>query len=284
MKIGIRAHDLGKGTIYDIARLAKDHDIKYLQLVLSKAIIEDDGLLNELKAQTIQDVLHMNNLQVAMMGAYFNPVHSKEEVVKSGIEKFKNHLKYVSLLNCNYVGTETGSYNDDSWTYHPCNRTEEAYQTVLRIVLDLCQYSQDYHSKVVCEGAYGHVIYTPERLKRLVDDVETIYPGRIKVIIDLYNYLNYDNHHNHYQILTQAIELLKDKIVIFHLKDYILDEGKLRQVCIGKGLMDYPRILNLIQTNCPDACLIFEGISGKDINESLTFISHYIKENENGSK
>ena len=284
MKIGIRAHDLGKGTISDIAKLAKEHNIEYLQLVLSKAIIDDDGLLNEFKARTIQDVFQKNHLHVAMMGAYFNPVHSKEEVVETGLEKFKNHLKYASLLNCNYVGTETGSYNDDSWTYHPRNRTEEAYQTVLRTVLDLCQYSQDYHSHVVCEGAYGHVIYSPERLKRLIDDVETIYPGQIKVIIDLYNYLCYDNHHNHYQIFLQAIELLKDKIVIFHLKDYTLVDGKLKQVCIGKGLIDYPRILNEIQTHCPDACLIFEGITGKDINESLAYISYYLKEKENGSK
>ena len=284
MKIGIRAHDLGKGTIQEIAKLAKAHNIEYLQLVLAKAIIDDDGLLNEVKAKTIHDVLQKNNLHVAMLGAYFNPVHSKEEVVRLGKAKFKNHLKYASLLNCNYVGTETGSYNDDSWTYHPENRTEEAYQRVLKTMLDLCQYSQDYHSHVVCEGAYGHVIYSPECLKRFVDDVDRVFPGQIKVIIDLYNYLSYDNHHNHYQILLQAIALLKDKIVIFHLKDYTLVDGKLKQVCLGKGLMDYPSILNAIQTDCPDAYLISEGITGEDINESLTYINHYMKEKRNGSK
>ena len=284
MKLGIRAHDLGKGTIHDIARLAKEQNIEYLQLVLSKAIINDDGLLNESKAKSLYNVLEINNLHVAMMGAYFNPVHSKKEVVEFGIRKFKNHLKYAPLLNCNYVGTETGSFNDDSWTYNPKNHTEEAYQIVLETILELCKYSLDYNSNVVCEGAYGHVIYSPERLKRLVDDVESIYPNQIKVIVDLYNYLNYDNHMNHYQILIQAIELLKDKIVIFHLKDYILIDGKLKQVGIGKGLMDYPKILNAILTYCPDAYLIFEGVVGTDIIESLAYIRNNIKEYKNGSK
>lgn len=284
MKIGIRAHDLGKGTINDIAKLANDYSIEYLQLVLPKAIINDNGLLNEEKAKNILNVLQNHNLQVAMLGAYFNPVHSKNEVVQAGITKFKNHLQYASLLNCQYVGTETGSYNDDSWTYNPKNRSEEAYRKVLDIILDLCEYSLNFESKVVCEGAFGHVIHSPERLKRLVDDVEKQFPGQIKVIIDLYNYLSDDNYQDYYQILVKAIELLKDKIVIFHLKDYTIVDGKLKQVHIGKGLMDYSKIIKVIQTYCPDAYLIFEGITGKDINESLTHINKFIKEKENGCK
>lgn len=286
MKIGIRAHDLGKGTIEDIAHLATEHGIRYLQLVLSKAISGDDGFLNEMKSKTFEHVLKEHDLRVAMLGAYFNPVHSKEEIVRAGIGKFKNHLQYASLLHCYYVGTETGSYNDDSWTYHPENRSEEAYQKVLSTVLDLCQYARNYPTNVVCEGAYGHVIYSPEQLKKLVDDVEAIHPGKIRVIIDLYNYLCYENHQDHYQILMRAIELLQDKIVIFHLKDYSIVDGKLKQVCIGKGLMDYPRIFHAIQTHCPDAYLILEGITGTDINDSVAYISHYIniKEKEHGGQ
>ena len=70
-------------------------------------------------------------LEIFMLGAYFNPVHSNKELVRTNVEYFKEHLKYANELNCRYVGTETGSYNDDKWTYHPQNRTEEALQTVV---------------------------------------------------------------------------------------------------------------------------------------------------------
>lgn len=282
MKIGIRAHDLGKGTIDEIATRAQTENIKYLQLVLSKAIIDDNGLLDEVKAQQIKSTLQKHNLKVAMLGAYFNPVHSDQKKVQAGIDKFKNHLQYASLLNCQYVGTETGSYNDDSWTYNPLNRTEEAYQRVLKTVLELCQYSLNFQSIVTCEGAYGHVIYEPQRLKRLVDDVEKSYPGQIKVIVDLFNYLSIENHQDYDQILMKAIELLQDKIVIFHLKDYTIVEGKIKQVTLGRGLFDYSKIIKVIETYCPDAYLIFEGIIGNDINESLTYIKDFIKEKDYG--
>lgn len=284
MKLGIRAHDLGKGSILEIAQLANNEGISYLQLVLSKAILHDDGLLNEAKAQTIRDIFHEKHVQVAMLGAYFNPVHSHQDIVNKGLEKFKNHLKYASQLDCLYVGTETGSYNDDSWTYHPMNRSEEAYQRVLGTFLELCHYAQDYPTFVACEGAYGHVIHSPICLKRLYDDVNQKYPGKMKVIIDLYNYLSIDNHQDHVQIFKQAIKLFKDQIVIFHLKDYILEQGKLRQVCIGKGLIDYPTILKIMKNDCPNAILILEGIIGEDIRESIKYLNNTIKEDENGGQ
>ena len=51
-----------------------------------------------------------------------------------------------------------------------------------------------------------------------------------------------------------------------------MEDGKLRQVALGKGLMDYPYIMKQIKTHVPDAFLIFEGITGKDIAPSREII------------
>lgn len=60
--------------------------------------------------------------------------------------------------------------------------------------------------------------------------------------------------------------------MVFHLKNYQLNSGKLIQVGLNKGLIDYEKILPLMLASNPNAYYIFEGITGDDIAESLAYI------------
>ena len=108
--IGIRAHDLVKGSIDEVLSQAEANGFDAIQLVFKKALINQPFNLEN--AKIVKEALTRHNIKVAMLGAYFNPVHSNKELVKSNVEYFKEHLRLAKLLNCNYVGTETGSYND----------------------------------------------------------------------------------------------------------------------------------------------------------------------------
>ncbi len=277
MKICTRVHDFGKNTAENLSVFASVFGFDGVQLVLNKAINGETGLpgtLNTEKAQQIAFEFNKNNIEIAMLGAYFNPVHSNKELVNQSIAKFKEHLKYAKDFNTSYVGSETGSYNDDKWTYNPLNRTEEAYNEVKRIFKDLVDYAKEVGSYVAVEGAYGHCMYEPKRLKRLFDEIDN---GHMRIIVDVYNYLNIENYQNHTQIFDECQELFKDKIVVFHLKDFIVKDNKLIQVGLGQGLMNYDYIMPRIIKNNPNAYLVFEGIQPKDAISSLEFIKKYLK-------
>ena len=277
LKIGIRAHDLGKGSLEDLINRCKQEKIYNLQFVLAKVIENENGMLDDAKAKLYYDEFTKNDISVAMLGAYFNPIHSNKQKVEDSIIKFKNHLKYAKQLNCKYVGSETGSKNDDKWTYHPLNQSEESYQEVLRIFKDLAAYAEEQDVYTCIEGAFHHVINTPKQLKKLVDEINS---DNVRVIVDLYNYLSIDNHENRYEIFKEALELLKDKIVLFHLKDYIVENDKLKQVSLGEGLMDYSKLIPMIKEHISDAYLIFEGITGDGIKSSLELIGDLVYGNE----
>ena len=275
LKVGIRAHDVTSSNIFDLALKVEQKGFKYIQFVLKKALKEDDGLLNNDKALHFKKVLNEHNIEVAMLGAYFNPVHSNKEKVKEAVDKFKNHLEYASLIGTKYVGSETGSYNDDKWTYNVKNHTEEAYQEVFKVFNELKETAEDFNVNVNIEGAYHHCMGTPQMLNRLVRELNS---DNVTVIVDLYNYLYIGNHEQRNKIFEDAINLMKDKIVLFHLKDYIVDGDKLKQVGLGQGLMDYPFMIKLIKTHCPNAFLIFEGVTGDDIDSSLEYINRLLNE------
>ena len=276
MKIGVRVHDFGKSDPSTLAKRAKQVGFDGVQLVLNKAIEGETGLpgtVNKEKAKVIREAFEMEGLEIFMLGAYFNPVHSNKELVSTLISKFKEHLSYLNDFNGHYVGSETGSYNDDKWTYNPLNRTEEAFAEVKKVFKELANHALAVNGKIALEGAYGHCMFEPEMLKKLVDEIDN---GHVFYTVDLYNYLDISNYQNYKEIFERCLDLFKGKIVIFHLKDFILENNSIKQCAIGKGLFDYQYLLNRIKETNPDSYLIFEGSKPEDMEESLKFVKNIL--------
>lgn len=272
MKIGVRVHDFGKSDALTLATKAQAIGFDAVQFVINKAIEGESGkagTLNDEKVKSFREAFESHNLKIVMLGAYFNPVHSNKELVKENIAKFKEHLLYEKKFNAGFVGSETGSFNDDKWTYNPLNRTPEAYQEVLRIFKDIANYAETVGANFALEGAYGHCMFEPKALKKLVDEINS---PNLYYILDIYNYLSIDNYANYKEIFEEALKLFKGRIVIFHLKDFVIENGALKQCCIGKGLFDYDYLLKRMKEEAPDAYLVFEGSKPEDMEFSYNFV------------
>lgn len=272
MKIGIRGHDLGKGSINTIIDILKEYNFEAIQLVCYKLldnITYEENSINLKKALEIGNKLKENNIDVPLIGSYFNPVHSNKEKVQKSINIFKNYIDYASILGSKNVGSETGSKNDDKWTYHPYNQIPETVNETIRIFKELAIYAKNKNINIALEGAYGHVANTPDMLNYIVKEINE---PNIKIIVDIYNYLNIDNYTYQIEILKRSIELFKDEIIVFHLKDFYIDNNKMYRCQLGQGLMNYPEILRIIKEEVPNAYLIFEGIQGNEILPSLKYI------------
>ena len=268
-KIGIRAHDIGKMSCESLAEKVQSLGFDGVQLVFNKALDTevDFNDLNPIKK-------HFTNPMIMMLGAYFNPVHPDPNAVTQGVDYFKKHLDIAFSLNCKYVGTETGSLMGSPWGYVTENHEQKALDDVIEVIKDLASVAEKKHSYIAIEGAYAHVAYSPKRIKEIIDQVAS---PNLKVTIDLFNYLHIGNYEKRMEILEESIDLLKDYIVIYHFKDFIVKDRQLIQVGLGQGLMDYPKIIKRIQEVTPDAYFIFEGVTGVDIEKSLHYIKNIIE-------
>lgn len=278
MKICVRVHDLGKDTPSNLSLKAKKVGFEGVQLVLNKAVVNQSGeagTLNKEMAFEIKNEFDKNNIEIAMLGAYFNPVHSNKNKVQACIAKYKEHLKYAKDFGCKYVGSETGSYNDDKWTFNPKNRTKEAFNEVKRIFSDLAVCAKENDSNMAIEGAWGHCMYSPKMLYKLYKKIDN---GHVFIIVDIFNYLYIGNYEEQRKIFDKCLKLFKDKIVIFHLKDFIVENDTLKQVGLGQGLMDFNYMIPKIKENCPNAYLVFEGTKLEDMDSSFEYISKKISE------
>ncbi|MDE6850101.1 MAG: sugar phosphate isomerase/epimerase [Clostridia bacterium] len=273
MQIAFRTHDLGVKGAENAVEKCKDCGINAVQLVAYKFIDEIPYKPNALTAEVAEELgrtLKDGGITVGLIGAYFNPVHSDKQKVANCKAVFKDYLKYSKLLGCGIVGSETGSFNDDKWTYNPLNRTEEALQTVIETFTELADYAKEYGAYIGMEGAAGHVCWNVATLKRAVDGVNR---DNVKVIFDIYNYLDGSNHSRYLEILDEGLKTFAGKIVVFHLKDYVFEDGKVKQVPPGKGLFDYRAILSRIKAYDKNALLVLEGTTGENIVPCTEYVN-----------
>lgn len=275
MTLCIRPHDVGKDTPEALAEKIHALGFQGVQLAIAKAIKDQNGnpdTLTEDICKEIKAGFDKHNVEIPLLGAYFNPVHSNKEKVKAGAEKFADHLRKAHLFGAKYVASETGSYNDEPWIYHPKNQTEEAFEEVYSVFKPLADVAKEAGSFLTVEGAWGHCMYCPAQMERLVKALDN---GNIRVTVDIYNYLYEKNYEQRFDILDECLDRFGDKIAVFHIKDFNVNpDGTLREVGIKDGIMGWDKMLPKIKKAVPNALLVFEGM--KDLENSLEIFKSYL--------
>lgn len=278
MKIMIRAHDLGVKGEAAVSSALNEKGIDGVQLVVYKCTDDvkyEKGAISRLRAGEIGTAIRSGGKEIPLIGAYFNPVHPNEEKIERGTLVFKDYLDVAEAIGCETVGSETGSYNGDPWIYHPMNHSDEALDRVVTTFGLLADYAAKRGRYIGMEGAFGHVCHTPERLAEAVKRIDR---DNIRIIFDLYNYLDISNVDQAYEILDRGLSIFGDNILLFHIKDFVIAEGKLKQCGVGKGIFDFDTILRKIYKHDPNAILVLEGTVGDDIDYAVSFLRAKINE------
>lgn len=248
MKKGIRCHDILENDLYNIARSARENDIEYLQLILEKSVPDFEvGKFSEEYAQSLKQALGESKL--AILGSYINPSNPDDGELAKELDKFKEKIRYASILNPIAVGTETGIFKVGM------TDSEAAYERVLSSMRELVAYAEKYNVCIAIEGVHCFVINTPQKLKRLVDDLDS---DNVRVIFDIGGYLTPDTYMNQDQIINDMFDLLADKICALHIKDYVIENSKFKGVIPTQGIINYKLIADKLVEHGLDVPLISE--------------------------
>lgn len=267
MELCIRGHDLGVKGSEGIIRRVRELGADGIQLVAYKSygdIPYAPGGITAERAAQIGGELRAAGVRIPLVGAYFNPVHSDQAKAERCFNIFADYLRNLKALGCGYVGSETGSYNDEPWIYHPKNRTREAYDLVAGTFGRLADIAAENGVSIAMEGAAGHVCWSPD----ILDAVQArMARPNVKVIFDLYNYMDAGNQRDYLSILDRGLELFRGRVLLFHMKDCLLSsEGAApKQVGFGRGDLDKEAILGRIKAFDPNAVLVLEGTTGEDL-------------------
>jgi len=271
MLLGVRMHDFGKRSIEEHARAISAKGFKAVQLAPPKAIAGLEGGVGRLNpglANYLGDTLNKYGIRVAVLGCYINPVHPDKEERRRQLALFKEYLHYARDFGCSVVGTETGSLNAD-FSFHPDNHGEAAFELLVNSVRELAEEAEKSGATMAVEGVAKYVMNSPERIRRLIDRIDS---NHLQVIFDPVNLLTADNFNDQDRIIKKSFELFGDRIVALHAKDFIVDAGEIRSVQAGKGSLNYELIFGLLKQYKPMSYVLMEDTVPQEIDEGIRYL------------
>jgi L-ribulose-5-phosphate 3-epimerase len=272
MNLGIRAHDLENRPLEELVKEIAGKGLKSVQLALSKSfdLKAEPGVLSPGLAHYIGSAFANENVQVAVLGCYFNMIHPDQVERKKGLERFKEHIRFARDFGCSIVATETGNVNPEI-VYTEENFKEEPFLEVVESVRELVSEAEKFGVIVGIEAGVNHPIYSPKVMKRLLDSVGS---NNLQVIFDPVNLLTIDTYKHQEEVFQEAFDLFGDRIIIVHAKDFVPEAGQLKTVAVGKGLLNYDAVLKLIKDNKPYMNILMEETKEPFITESMAFLKN----------
>lgn len=261
MRIGIRAHDYGKMSAEKLAESAANDGLSSVQLAISKAVegIENDTEITTGLAYHIGREFSKRDIQIAVLGCYINPIDENKEMLNKQLERFCEHIRFAKDFGASIIGTETGN-----------KKSADDFNTLVSSVARLVEEAEKFGVFVGIEGVHCNTIDSPQTMKKLVDIISS---NNLQVIFDPVNYLNYENYKEQDRIISDSFELFGDKIQIIHAKDFTIKNNSLKNVQIGKGMLNYDLIKQYLNDKKPYINVLMEGAEINRIKEMREFLS-----------
>lgn len=250
MQLGIRLHDIKKAPLEERLSIAHEQGFACGHLALSKVISEypvDDGALTPGYALYLKKLFAKNKLDIAVLGCYLNLANPNPESLNKIRKRYLTHIRFASLLDVGVVGTETGAVNEE-YKFEERNHSEEALDIFIHNVRPVVEYAEKMGVIFAIEPVYKHIVCNPKRARRVLDEINS---PNLQIIFDPVNLLDISNYKNRDEIIGEAMELLGDDIAMIHIKDFVVEDGKLVSVAAGTGEMDYTKIMKFIRERKP---------------------------------
>lgn len=269
--IGIRAHDIGSLPLERLTKEIADKKLSSVQLAIAKSfppLYPGAGSLTPGLAHHLKQAFAKQDIQIAVLGCYINMIHPDQNERANQLNKFKEHIRYARDLGCSIVGTETGSVIPELG-YTEDNFREEPYQEVVKSVRELVEEAEKFGVIVGIEGGINHPIHTPQRMKRLLDDISST---NLQVIYDPANFMSLENYKEQEQVIEEAMTLFGDRIAILHAKDFVVNNDQIEMVPVGTGQLKYDVLFRQLKQRKPYINILMENTKEPHISASMAFL------------
>lgn len=247
MKIGIRAHDIAANSPEALCQCLNRLQVREIQLVAHKSF--PDFRYSEREIQKLKQVFDQYGIHVAVYGCYIDPL------TKEGQERFHTHIRYAEILGSGVIATESAVGTTK------LQEDERVYHDLVEVFRGFARDGADHGVRVAVETVLAHPICSPEKTRRLLEDVAS---DNLYGILDPGNLAGEGDDAKERAISQRGIALYGSRISAIHWKKPNLEEAHpALQFAAG-------------QENVP---VITEGLTG----ETLEALIHEMKGYGNGT-
>ncbi len=275
LNLGVRAHDFGRMPLDSLIAKITRYPFSHIQFAPRKSFPESVPCPSALSPGTAAyygDAFHRAGIHLAVLGCYVNIVASDPAKREKALNDFSTHLRLARDFGASLVGTETGSVGEG---YTTDNFTEEAFRRVVASVRIMVAEAERFGVTIGIEAGQNHPLHTAPLTRRLLEEVPS---NHLQIILDCANLMSPANYLRQDQIITEAIELLGDRIAVIHLKDFTVEQGRVQIVPVGQGRLHFHPILRYMKYKRPHIHGILESTPEADMEGSIAFLQRIYAE------
>ncbi len=199
------------------------------------------------------------------VGNYGNGLCSDDDSERSAAIEFVQEMaRFSAKLGCPNTYFRPGSMNQSgAWLPHPDNRSGAVFDRLVDSGKRICSVAESEGVEIAIEGGIVSPMYSAQRVRDLIDAVGS---PMLKFNMDPVNFVgSIEAAYGNTDLLNEFYELLPDRILGAHAKDFTLIDGLLprfEESIIGQpeSMLDQATFLHGMQRVCPDAHILIEHL------------------------
>ena len=189
-------------------------------------------------AFAVAEAARQTGIEIVAVSGTYNMIHPDPAKREDGHRRLDVIATQARNMGTGLLTLCTGTRDpDDQWRHHPDNATPEAWRDLLRAMETAIAIAERHDVDLGIEPEVANVIDSAAKARRLID---TLQSPRLKIVLDPANLFETAGPAKQRDLVSQAIDLLADRLVMAHAKDR---DASGRFVAAGQGVLDYDHYL-----------------------------------------
>lgn len=269
MRLGIFAKTFAgdtPATVLGAARAAGYASVQYNMACSGLAAMPDDLPLAVTKP--VADAARETGVAIAAVSGTYNMIHPDQSVRAAGLRRLAVLIDAAAGMGTGMITLCTGTRDaTDQWRAHPDNTSPEAWRDLLDEMARACALAEAAGVRLGVEPELANVIDGPAAARRLID---TLQSPAIAIVLDPANLFEVATVQDQRDLISNAVDLLADRIVMAHAKDRSPDGGF---ATAGKGVVDFTHFLGQLRAAGFDGDLVTHGLGADEAAGVAQFLT-----------
>jgi sugar phosphate isomerase/epimerase len=206
-------------------------------------------------------------VEIVALSATFNMIHPEQAVRDDGLRRLAVLTRVAAAIGAPLVTLCTGTRDpEDQWRGHPDNATPAAWRDLLASMAVAVGHAEAAGVDLGVEPELANVVSSAAAARRLIDELQS---PRVKVVLDAANLFETAPPDAQRAIVTRAVDLLADRIVLAHAKDRRADGSF---VAAGRGVLDYRHYIAGLRRAGFAGTLVAHGLAAAEAPAVAAFL------------
>jgi sugar phosphate isomerase/epimerase len=218
--------------------------------------------------QAIALAAKQTGVAIAAVSGTYNMIHPDPAVRATGLRRLGLLMDAAPAMGTGMITLCTGTrHATDQWQHHPDNASPAAWRDLLDEMTKACLMAEAAGLRLGIEPELANVIDSAARARVLID---TLQSPALAIVLDPANLFETAPLATQRDLISHAVDLLADRIIMAHAKDRTADG----HFCTaGQGIVDFSHFLGRLTAVGFDGDLVTHGLTAPEAAGVAQFLS-----------